>query len=86
MTPEPTTAATRTVRISADLVEALEELATYHGLSAAQYLDPLVRGFVAEEMKRNARGIRAMRKAREAARVQRNVDPPFANELGEAGA
>lgn len=86
MARQPTTP-TRHVRVPEDLAEKLSEiLAIEQDISAAEFLDPLIRVEIENRHKQYLPAIQAMRAAEEQGRKLRDEVPEMANELGEAGA
>lgn len=75
----------RNTRIAGDLGDKLDDLLEVLRMTAAEYLDPLVRRRIENDHKANAHVIKAMRAAREKAKRARDEAPAMANDLGGEG-
>jgi hypothetical protein len=80
--PAPKLTPSRNTRIAGDLGDKLDELLVVLGLTAAEYLDPLIRRQVENDYKANGAAIRAMKAARARAAKLRDESPELVNDLG----
>lgn len=87
MAEVPKLTPSRNTRIPGDLGEKLDDVLEVLGLTAAEYLDPLVRRQIENDHLANGAAIKAIRAARERAKKGRTTaDPVPAHDLGESGA
>lgn len=76
---------TKLVRLDETLADKLSEIVDVEGITAATFLEPLVRAEIENRHKANLPAIKVLRAARERAKKLRDEAPELANDLGGEG-